>query len=75
MTSTSNLLSLELLNEEGNKLTVDFSALNSFTVQQYHYTVILSRKVNNKGYRYLYISIDNNVTGANIQHGYYNGTL
>ncbi len=57
-----------------NNLVVDFSSLCRNTLKKYHWLFILSRKYNNLGKQYVYISISNNTTGATLAEGYWNGT-
>ncbi len=53
---------------------IDFSTLSTNTVQQYHWLFILSKQYNGLGKQYVYISISNNITGATVLEGYWNGT-
>ena len=74
MASSSDDIQIEygnILNNSTNLISLK-DLTGDVKVDSYHYMIITSRMLDHKGYRYVYISIDNNRDGSNIVHGYYN---
>lgn len=74
LASTNDDIQLEYFykdSEDTNILSLK-GLTNGLSAESYHYMIIISRSVKSKGYNYIYISIDNNINGQNLIHGYYN---
>ena len=75
-------LILKEMENEGESMEVDLSALTTVSLTTYNILVVLSRKqkieseengaISYKGHNYIWISIGNPVTDATIAEGYYN---
>lgn len=55
-----------------DSIDINLENLAPVTVDSYHWMIIVSKQYENKGGRYVYISISNNTNGATLIEGYWN---
>ena len=55
-----------------DSIDINLENLAPVTVDSYHWMIIVSKQYENKGGRYVYISISNNTNGATLVEGYWN---
>ena len=72
--TTSNLnVQLNLASSTGQSYTVDLSKLGVSTIDLYNIMICISRRVDNAGSNYIYVSIGNAQRDQILAEGYYNG--
>lgn len=76
LAASNDTITFYLENQEDENIrTIEIPVRNltrPAVVDSYHYMFLLSKQINGKGGRYVYMSIDNNKTGLNLARGYYN---
>lgn len=72
LTTTSLNVQINLKSESGN-IAIDLSTLNIQKSDSYNIMLCISRKVDNEGYNYIYMTIGSGQNSTIYKEGYYNG--